>query len=103
MLRLIISEKGNTSSYQELTGVAEEQFEDFLTELCNSPFERINYEDNPSFCHAETQDHLYLNMKDGTMIELRLFEGGYVGCQNLGWIFVKMPGEHFDAVLAACQ
>lgn len=94
---------GNTAIRRELTGVTKEQLEDFLTRLCNSPFERIEYTDNPNFYQAEIQGHLYLNMKDGTLVELRLIEGGYVGCQGLGWIFVKMPGELFDAVLAACR
>ncbi len=91
------------SSYQDLVSITEEQFEQFLTELCESPFERIDYENNKGFYNAETQGHLYLNMKDGTVIELRLIEGGYVGCHGLGWIFVKMPGELFDLVLGACQ
>lgn len=95
--------EGDTSNYHDLTGVTEEQFEDFLTELCNSPFERIDHINNSNFYQAETQGHLYLNMKDGTLVELRLIEDGYVGCQSLGWILVKMPGELFDAVLAACQ
>ena len=42
-------------------------------------------------------------LSDGTTVELRLIEGGYVGYQELGWYFVKMPGDVFDAVLAACQ
>lgn len=88
---------------QDLVGITAEQFEQFLTELCKSPFERIDHENNTGFYDAETQGHLYLNMKNGTVIELRLIEGGYVGCQNLGWIFVKMPGELFDLVLSACQ
>jgi hypothetical protein len=92
---------GDTSNDQELSGVTEEQLEDFLTELCNSPFERIDHDSN--FYETKTQGHLYLHMKDGTLVELRLMEGGYVGCQELGWIFVKMPGESFDAVFAACQ
>jgi hypothetical protein len=95
--------EGDPTSHRDLTGAAKEQFDDFLNELCNSPFERIDYTDNPGFYQAEKQGHLYLNMKDGTLIELRLIEGGYVGCQNLGWIFVKMPGDLFDTVLTACQ
>lgn len=92
------------SNYQDLVSVTEEQFEQFLTELCESPFVRISAKNDPNFYDdAETQGHLYLNMKDGSVIVLRLIEGGYVGCQNLNWIFVKMPGELFDLVLGACQ
>lgn len=95
--------EGNTSNHRDLTGITEKQFEDFLAQLCTSPFERIECSSNPNFYDAEIQGHLYLNMKDGTLVELRMIEGGYVGCQNLGWVFVKMPGELFDVVMAACQ
>lgn len=95
--------EGNTSNHHDLTGITEKQFEDFWAQLCASPFERIEYSGNPNFYDAEIQGHLYLNMNDGTLVELRMIEGGYVGCQNLGWVFVKMPGELFDVVMAACQ
>ncbi len=95
--------EANTSNYRDLTGVTEEQFEDFLAQLCTSPFERIEYSSNPDFYDAEIQGHLYLNMKDGTLVELRMIEGGYVGCQDLRRVFVRMPGELFDMVMAACQ
>ncbi len=48
------------------------------------------------------QAHLTLTMEDGTVIPLRLIEGGYVGYQPLGWYFVKIPGDAFDAVYDAC-
>ncbi len=92
-----------TGVERELTEVTEEDFSKFLNELCLSPFERIEYDKNPGFYSTETQGHLYLHMKDGTVNELRLIEGGYVGCQDLPWIFVKMPGEIFDRVLSSCQ
>lgn len=92
------------NSEEPLTGVTEGQMNEFLSELCSSPFVRIDPESNPGFYEStKTQGHLYLNMKDGTVVELRLIDGGYVGCESLGWIFVKMPGQRFDAVLAACQ
>ena len=52
---------------------------------------------------SAVQGHLFCALSDGTTVELRLIEGGYVGYQELGWYFVKMPGDVFDAVLAACQ
>ena len=48
------------------------------------------------------QAHLFLTMTDGTRVELRLIEGGYVGYAPLGWYFVRIPGEAFDAVYTAC-
>lgn len=92
------------NSEKPFTGVSEEDMNEFFRELCSSPFVRIDPESDPGFYErAETQGHLYLNMKDGTVVELRLLDGGYVGSESLGWVFVKMPGELFDAVLAACQ
>lgn len=95
--------EGDNQDYRELTAITQEQFGDFLTELCGSPFVRIDPKENPNFYDSEVQGHLYLNMNDGTCVGLRLIDGGYVTCQNLGWVFVKMPGELFDLVLAACQ
>lgn len=92
------------NSEKPFTGVSEEDMNEFFHELCSSPFVRIDPKSDPGFYErAETQGHLYLNMKDGTVVELRLLDDGYVGSESLGWVFVKMPGELFDAVLAACQ
>lgn len=89
--------------YKQFDKLTDEQFESFIDELCGSEFVFIDYETMPDFYETPTQGHLYLEMKDGTTVELRLIDGGYVGCQQLGWYFVKMPGEPFDAVLSACQ
>ena len=88
---------------QKLEKVTKEQFEEFIDVLCDSPFVRIDPEKNPDFYGTEVQGHLCLNLADGTQVELRLIDGGYVDYRGLGWIFVKMPGELFDAVLSACQ
>ena len=52
---------------------------------------------------TEAQAHIILTMNDGTVIRLRLIEGGYVGYEPLGWYFVKIPGETFDKVYEACS
>lgn len=90
-------------NYQALDKITAEQLDEFVEQLCKSPFERIDYEKAPEFYEAEVQGHLYLDMNDGTRVELRLIDGGYVGCQELGWFFVKMPGAVFDAVMNACR
>jgi hypothetical protein len=48
------------------------------------------------------QAHLLLTMEDGTLVGLRLIDGGYVGYDGLDWYFVLMPGEIFDTVFDAC-
>lgn len=62
------------------------------------------YEDRPysSIYDTPNQVHLHLTLDDGTIVELRLIEGGYVGLQSMGWYFVKIPGEAFDAIYDAC-
>ena len=65
----------------------------------------VYFDDNSSYCSfydTQNQAHLFLTLVDGTTVELRLIEGGYVGYQALGWYFVKIPGEAFDAVYDAC-
>lgn len=51
---------------------------------------------------TQNQAHLYLNITDGTVISLRLIEGGYVGYDSLGWYFVRIPEDTFNAVYDAC-
>ncbi len=89
--------------YQNLGSITVDQFNEFIDVLCSSPFERIDYLEKPDFYNAEVQGHLHLQMKDGSYVELRLIDGGYVGCEELGWFFVFMPGDIFDTVLRACQ
>ena len=49
------------------------------------------------------QAHLSLIMNDGTVVELRLIEGGYVGYDALGWYFVQIPGDIFNTVFDLCN
>ena len=51
---------------------------------------------------TEKQAHIILTMEDGTVVRLRLIEGGYVGYDALGWYFVQIPGDIFDSVFTAC-
>lgn len=75
----------------------------FLDALYEGRFENL-YESNPDM-YALPQTHMYFSMKDGTTIELRLFEGGYVSYQSSGFggYSVKMSGDAFDAIYQACR
>lgn len=88
-------------SYQDATLTAEER-DAFLSALYEGTFE-YTYPTNPDIYDSKTQAHVYLHLTDGTTVELRLIEGGYVGYQALGWYFVKMPTDAFDAVMNACK
>lgn len=91
------------SQYRELGAEQQERLVGFLKELNEAPFQYV-LEENPEFyTDGKAQAHLFFKMKDGTKVELRLFEGGYVGYQNLGGYFVNMPGQAFDALFEACR
>lgn len=89
----------------------DDAWSDFLDEVYQGEFvntwmkDEAFYEDKPysSIYDTPNQVHLYLNMNDSTTVELRLIEGGYVGLQTMGWYFVKIPGEAFDAIYNACE
>lgn len=112
--RLHLTERLETVTYltHEAWNNAEDDFRDpglsgaalsaFLDELCAGKFVYA-WETEPDIYDSPVQGHLFCALSDGTSVELRLIEGGYVGYQGLGWYFVKMPGEAFDAVLAACR
>lgn len=55
-----------------------------------------------SIYDTRKQSHLVLTMDDGTVVRLRLLEGGYVGYEPLGWYFVKIPGDVFNKVFDLC-
>ena len=70
----------------------------------NHPLEGF-YEDIPSSSLFLTpnQTHLYINLNDGLVVELRLCEGGYVGVFSFAWDYcVYMPCEAFDVVYELC-
>ena len=87
--------------YNELVGITDIEMNEFLTELNVAEFMDMTDTDIYSWTD-QRQTHLYLTLNDGTSVELRLFEGGYVGYEGLGWYFVKMPGSAFDSIFEAC-
>lgn len=76
---------------------------DFLNQIDNGKFVYTWTGDtDKSIYDTPNQVHLILTMEDKTIVRLRMMEGGYVGYDALGWYFVQIPGEIFDAVYAAC-
>ena len=55
-----------------------------------------------SIYDTPNQVHLILRQNDGTVIPLRLIEGGYVQYEPLGWYFVILPAEIFNPIFEAC-
>lgn len=88
--------------YQDLDGVSREQINEFLDQLNDSPFEYV-YETvgRDFYDDDEKQAHLHFKMPDGTIVRLHLRKDGYVGYQELGWYYVKMPGDIFNLIFEA--
>lgn len=86
-------------NYLDLKDITQVDIDAYIKELYNGEFvsmENSNIYDNPSH-------HIFVYMKDKTRVELRLFEGSYVGYQALGWYFVKMPGDIFEKIYSATK
>lgn len=82
--------------YKDLINISKEDIDYFLEELSTSQFVDMLGSD----IYDKPNHHIYFYLKDNIRVELRLFEGGYVGYQPLGWYFVKMPGEIFDKIFS---
>ncbi|MBR4132794.1 MAG: hypothetical protein IKT99_07425, partial [Oscillospiraceae bacterium] len=80
-----------------------EAVEHLVEAACEGQFAYVHDEQPDFYSRERRQVHLRLTLTDGTVAELRLFEGGWVGYQPLGWYFVNIPGEAFDAVFDACD
>ena len=89
-------------NYHELD-MTSKQWTDFMNAVDAAEFEYLWSENNPSSIYSvDEQLHLILNMKDGTRVSLRLIAGGYVGYEPLGWYFVKIPEDTFNALYSMC-
>lgn len=91
---------------QEEAAISPELWSKFLSEVDQAGFVDMFtpfIEDTKNDIYNTEQAHLTLQMKDGTVILLRLFTGGYVGYDGLGWYFAKLPGETFDQVFALAK
>ncbi len=74
--------------------LAPETWDAFLEELDRGEFVKSK--------SISRETNLYLRLEDGLTVRLRLLAGGYVSYPPLRGAFVKMPGEIFDTVYAAC-
>ena len=80
-----------------------EAVERLIEAACAGKFAYVHDEQPDFYSRERRQVHLRLTLTDGTIAELRLFEGGWLGYQPLGWYFVNIPGEAFDAVFDGCE
>lgn len=92
------------NSYENLPDLSEDQINSFINDLYIGRFEDISKTSSNFYIdNSKNQKHLYLQLRDNTVVELRLFEDGYVGYQCMPNYLVKMPGTAFNTVFDACK
>ncbi|MEG1557629.1 MAG: hypothetical protein RR368_04250 [Oscillospiraceae bacterium] len=91
--------KGNIKELEDLPSGS---IDAFVAELYKGEFEDLS-KCKPSIYSQELkQAHLYFRMKDGTCVQMRLFENGYVGYSYMNdSCFVKIDNEIFTRVFDA--
>lgn len=89
--------RGNIQS----VNIDSDKWTDFWNQVDNGEIINTWNSDN-SIYDTENQAHLILSMNDGSVVRLRLIEGGYVGYDYLGWYFVKIPEEIFNEIYDVC-
>lgn len=84
------------NNFRKFTGVTTEDIEQFIDEINNAELIEGTYQDFYSIKKKEA--HLYFRMKDGTTINIRLNEDGYVSYSGLSGIFVKLDTDTFRKI-----
>ena len=85
------------NNFKKFTEVTTEDIEQFIDEINNAEF--IEGRNLDFYSIKKKQAHLYFRMKDGTTVNIRLNEDGYVSYS--GWsarIFVKLDTETFRKI-----
>lgn len=100
--------------YVDLTAVSSGQMDSFLEALYEGTFEEIS-ETAPEFYQKLAEDidgdykkeivlPVFMSMKDGTEVALRLYKNGYVEYEYMhGWYFVKVPKEIIAPFFSASE
>ncbi len=90
--------KGN---YKTLSAVSEEDIAAFVEALKTGPFVDFSEDiESRNRLYDGRQAHLFFQMNDGTTVNMRLLEGGYVSFRGTS-AYVYMPGEIFDVIFNA--
>lgn len=85
------------SNFRRFTEVTSEDIEKFINEINNAEF--IDGTNIDIYSTKKKQAHLYFRMKDGTTVDIRLNEDGYISYG--GWherIFIKLNTDTFEKI-----
>ena len=89
----------------QIANVEPDIWNEFLDQVDNGAFIYTwdpGSKGNNTIYNTPHQAHIILSMNDGTLVELRLIDGGYVGYNAMAWCFVKIPEDIFNAVYDIC-
>lgn len=93
--------------YYPLEKVSSEQINEFISDVCRSPFIDVKEEGWESsidfFEEHETLAYIRFTLEDGTRCEFRMIEGGYLWYYGLNEYPIKVDSELFTAILQAFQ
>lgn len=80
------------------------EIDDFLNALNSAEFMLLDdvplNEDDLSVYDAKEIYHLFLEMKNGMIVHLRLFDGGYVNYDGINGVCVKVDSEKFNQFIS---
>lgn len=93
------------NNYKSFNNISSETINAFVDALYSSPFIDASNDKTDIYSSGFKQTHLYFDMKDGSTVEIRLFENGYVGYKNMyGRVYVQMTGDVFQTIFnASCN
>lgn len=89
----------------QIANIEPDIWNEFLEQVDNGKFIYTwnpDLKGNNTIYNTPHQAHIILFMNDGTLVELRLIDGGYVGYNAMAWCFVKIPEDIFNAVYDIC-
>lgn len=91
--------------YQTLEGVSSQQIDEFISDVCRSPFIDVKEEGWESsidfFEECETLAYIRFTLEDGTRIGFQMIEGGYLWYYGLDEYPIKVDSELFSTILQA--
>lgn len=88
--------------YRPLENISRQQKEAFIKALDESRFVDLNDQAKQFYNGEVGEKQITFLMKDGTKIDLTLFEGGWVRYTSLGYSMLQLPEEIFNTIYDSC-
>ena len=88
--------------YRPLKNVSRQQKEAFIKALDECQFVDLGDQFNQFYNGDVEEKEITFLMKDGTKVDLTLFEGGWVRCEVPGPYMLQLPEEIFNTIYDSC-